>query len=232
MEYKKCSKCNVEKSTSDFHKSGDKFKSACKECRNMDNREWRIKNRESMLKSSKKWRDNNKDYMSKYYEDNKELFIEYRSKYYEVNKNEIIEKVRFYKFENRDIIKESSKLYYELNKSKIIEKAKIYIKKRYKDKPHIFIHRNILNRYLRWINESKLDRTNKLLGYTSNELKIHLESLFKDGMSWENYGKWHVDHIRPIVSFDKNELPSIVNSLSNLQPLWAYENLLKGSKYE
>ena len=70
------------------------------------------------------------------------------------------------------------------------------------------------------------------MGYTSNELKIHLESLFKDGMSWENYGKWHVDHIRPIVSFDKNELPSIVNSLSNLQPLWAYENLLKGSKYE
>jgi len=46
-------------------------------------------------------------------------------------------------------------------------------------------------------------------------------------MCWENYGDWHIDHIRPVASFDKNTLPSIVNSLDNLQPLWKEDNLKK-----
>ena len=68
------------------------------------------------------------------------------------------------------------------------------------------------------------------LGYSALELKEHLEGLFKEGMTWENHGEWHIDHIKPVSSFDKNTHPSIVNSLSNLQPLWAYENLSKGNK--
>lgn len=60
-------------------------------------------------------------------------------------------------------------------------------------------------------------------------------------MSWDNYGEWHIDHIKPVISFDKNTTVNIVCALSNLQPLWAtskeingiiYEgNLNKGSKY-
>jgi len=49
-------------------------------------------------------------------------------------------------------------------------------------------------------------------------------------MSWENRGEWHIDHIKPVSSFDKSEKMSVVNSLDNLQPLWAKDNLSKGSK--
>ena len=49
-------------------------------------------------------------------------------------------------------------------------------------------------------------------------------------MSWDNHGKWHIDHIKPVSKFDKNTLPSIVNALSNLQPLWAIDNIQKGNQ--
>lgn len=76
-----------------------------------------------------------------------------------------------------------------------------------------------------------------LVGYTLSDLKAHLESMFSEGMSWESYGKdgWHVDHIRPIASFDfeSHEDPDFKDcwSLENLQPLWAQDNLKKGKKY-
>lgn len=71
-----------------------------------------------------------------------------------------------------------------------------------------------------------------MLGYSADDLKLHMESLFKEGMSWDNYGEWHIDHIKPVSLFDPETDISIVNSLDNLQPLWAYENLSKGNKYK
>jgi hypothetical protein len=76
-------------------------------------------------------------------------------------------------------------------------------------------------------------RTENLLGYSFDDLRGHLEAQFRDGMSWQNYGKWHVDHIKPLASFnyqspDDPEFKSAW-SLCNLQPLWAVENWSKGS---
>jgi hypothetical protein len=70
--------------------------------------------------------------------------------------------------------------------------------------------------------------TFKWIGCSPEELKAHLESLFTEGMTWENYGKdgWHVDHIRPICSFTAEEWEQ-VNHYTNLQPLWAEDNLAK-----
>lgn len=74
-----------------------------------------------------------------------------------------------------------------------------------------------------------------LVGYTVVHLKEHLEKLFVNGMCWENYGEWHIDHIRPVSSFsfesakDKEFLDCW--SLSNIQPLWAFDNLSKGNKW-
>lgn len=73
------------------------------------------------------------------------------------------------------------------------------------------------------------------LPYTVDELKRHIESKFQDGMSWNNHGDWHIDHIKPQALFniqsmgDKDFLECW--SLSNLQPLWAKDNLSKGKKY-
>ena len=83
-----------------------------------------------------------------------------------------------------------------------------------------------------------LEGTNKsaptleLIGCSPREIKEHLESLFTVGMSWDNYGKWHIDHIMPCDSFDltvESEQRKCFN-YKNLQPLWAKDNLRKGSK--
>ena len=69
-----------------------------------------------------------------------------------------------------------------------------------------------------------------IIGYSSLDLKLHLESLFTDGMSWDNYGKWEIDHIKPLSKFPKDTDIKIVNALSNLQPLWWEDNNKKSNK--
>jgi hypothetical protein len=75
-----------------------------------------------------------------------------------------------------------------------------------------------------------------LVGYNLKELKIHLESQFKDGMTWDNHSRngWHIDHIKPIDSFNITSYDcedfKKCWSLDNLQPLWAIENIRKGNK--
>ena len=53
-------------------------------------------------------------------------------------------------------------------------------------------------------------------------------------MSWDNYGDWHIDHIRPCCSFDLSKIEEQEKCFhySNLQPLWAEENMTKGGKYD
>lgn len=82
---------------------------------------------------------------------------------------------------------------------------------------------------------AKYRSTFNLLGYSIEELMIHLEKQFTEGMNWDNYGKWHVDHIRPMSSFnftsvDDKEFKECW-SLDNLQPLWGPDNLSKGTRY-
>jgi hypothetical protein len=73
-----------------------------------------------------------------------------------------------------------------------------------------------------------------IVGYTLTDLQQHLESLFQPGMSWDNYGEWHVDHIHPKSSFTftSRDDPEFRKcwALDNLQPLWAADNLAKGAK--
>ena len=71
--------------------------------------------------------------------------------------------------------------------------------------------------------------------WDAEDLKRHLEGLFQPGMTWENYGEWHVDHIRPIASFEirshEDEGFKKCWALDNLQPLWAVENHKKGARW-
>lgn len=70
------------------------------------------------------------------------------------------------------------------------------------------------------------------LGCSIEDLKKHLESQFHDGMSWDNYGKWHVDHVIPMSAFDLTDREQLLKccNFTNLQPLWASENSKKGSR--
>ena len=82
----------------------------------------------------------------------------------------------------------------------------------------------------------KAASTMELAGCTVAQLRQHLEAQFTDGMSWENYGKhgWHVDHIRPCASFDlaDPEQQRQCFHYSNLQPLWAVDNMRKGARWQ
>jgi hypothetical protein len=71
------------------------------------------------------------------------------------------------------------------------------------------------------------------LGYSKEELVSHLESRFQPGMTWGNYGRWHVDHKRPCASFDLMDVKQFAQcwALDNLQPLWAGDNLKKSAKF-
>jgi hypothetical protein len=87
------------------------------------------------------------------------------------------------------------------------------------------------------LKERNINKTNKtfnLLGYSIEELMTHLEVLFTTGMTWDNYGEWHVDHKIPMNSFQFDSTDDIgfkeCWKLSNLQPLWGPENLSKGTK--
>lgn len=80
----------------------------------------------------------------------------------------------------------------------------------------------------------KSKSTEKLLGCSFEECKLYLESLFAKGMGWDNYGDWHIDHIRPCASFDLTDVKqqSECFHYTNLQPLWAKDNLIKKDKYD
>lgn len=81
----------------------------------------------------------------------------------------------------------------------------------------------------------KSQPTFDLLGYSCGDLTRHLESKFLPGMSWENFGEWHIDHVKPLALFiitsDHDAEFREAWSLKNLQPLWAIDNLRKGAKY-
>ena len=69
-----------------------------------------------------------------------------------------------------------------------------------------------------------------MLGYTVEQLEQHLKSKFEPGMTWENHGIWHIDHIIPLSSAKTIENMYKLCYYTNLQPLWAHENFSKGNK--
>ena len=92
---------------------------------------------------------------------------------------------------------------------------------------------NMRNRFNSWLNGFKKDkRTFEYINCTKQELVKYLESLFQPGMSWENYGEWHIDHVIPLSSFDRTNEEDMHKAWTkeNLQPLWAIDNIRKGNR--
>lgn len=82
--------------------------------------------------------------------------------------------------------------------------------------------------------ESKRGSAVDLLGCTIAELITKFETLFMPGMTWENHGEWHIDHVRPLSSFDLENPQELAEAChyTNLQPLWAFDNLTKHAKWD
>lgn len=216
-----------------------------KESLDRKNKENYQKNSEHFKQKSKEYRENNKEYYSEYfkvyYSNNKESLSEYKKNHYNSNRDKYLINSKQQKESNpekySEYLKNWRENYTEYMKGYLKEwwslnrnKRKTYWENIRNNNPHYIAWRSSLRLALSRMNKAKNEHTIDLLGYTPFDLKSHMESLFKDGMSWENWGEWHIDHKIPVSKFDPNTPIDVVNDLSNLQPLWAFENLSKSNK--
>jgi hypothetical protein len=159
------------------------------------------------------------------------------SKYHKKNREICLEKMRvrnplYYK-QNMERIKKQVLAYQAAHATERTAYKKQWRKDRAKADPVFrmaLICRRMLHRALGVSGQVKYKRTQDYLPYSYSQLVDRLESQFRDGMSWDNYGQWHIDHKTPLAVFVRNGItdPAIINSLDNLQPLWAADNMAKG----
>lgn len=110
------------------------------------------------------------------------------------------------------------------------EKIHQYQKQRMKKDKTFYVMKLVRNRVNSFIRNNNLKSFSKKLGCTLETFKLHIESQFKLGMTWENYGEWHIDHIFPLSKANNDDLLKKAVHYTNLQPLWAEENLKKSNK--
>lgn len=176
---------------------------------------------------------NQKEYNRKWREANKEKIFAYNKEYAKQNKEEITKKRKIRNLKNKEKNNILSKAWKEKNKDHICVYNRLYTAKKYNSDPIYKLKLNQRTRLGAILKSNKSVKTHELLGCSFEELKLHIESLFTEGMNWENMGKWHIDHIIPLAAFnlEKKENQLIAFNYKNLQPLWAIENLKKGAKY-
>ncbi len=144
-----------------------------------------------------------------------------------------VEERKLWYISNKDKSSKRSAKYYQRNKTRIKAAVAKYQKNKRHNDVNYRILCNLRRRLLHAVKrEDKSLRTQALLGCSVVELRANLESKFKQGMTWDNYGKWHIDHIIPCSSFDMGDVIQQQKCFhySNLQPLWAIENLKKSAK--
>jgi len=171
------------------------------------NRKWRGLNSVKILENNRKWKKANPDKVR-----------ESERKRVKANPDKKREENRKWRRENPDRVRN------------IIRKSK---EKRAATNPNYKLSCRLRSRIynaFRRANAKKLSDTENILGATVAETKAHIEAQFQPGMSWENYGDWHVDHIIPLASAKTAEdLVALCHHL-NLQPLWASDNRAKWAK--
>jgi len=224
MQTKICTKCKVEKELSEFNKHKDtKFgvSSICRICakkyyfQNLDKYKIYHQNgKENRYKTTKIWREKNKEKIAKQRK-------EYRKKYQQKNKEKIAKQ---------------RKEYQELNKEKYNKYQKFHHKKYYSSNINYKISTCLRSRFKRALGRNtKSGSAIKMLACSIEEFKKYFESLFTEGMTWAKVhnGEIHIDHKRPLASFDLSipEEQAKACHYTNLQPLWAVDNMKKGDKY-
>ncbi|WP_448680016.1 hypothetical protein [Pseudomonas nicosulfuronedens] len=200
---KTCGMCRAIKSKKEFAKCKstiDGYRSRCKSCSNEVNKRYREENPDKSRASTKAWAERNSE--------RKKASVK---EWVERNPERMAATHRAWKDRNRESIRESTRRRFELN-------------------PILKIHKSIRERLRQGVVFGRGGmRTFDLLGYSRDDLKLHLERQFVKGMAWDNYGEWHVDHITPLSSFQQNTIEEIRAcwALTNLRPIWAKDNLRK-----
>ena len=158
-------------------------------------------------------------------------------RYREKNKENLSKKHKKWYDENKEKWNEYIKEYREKNADKIREVKRTYERTRKANDPLYKLISNFRTAIYQVLKENNIEKNGhyfEVLKYTPEELIKHLESQFKDDMTWDNYGEWHVDHIKAISLHDIKEIGDEEFmkcwSLENLQPMWGEENIRKSNK--
>lgn len=201
----------------------------CIKCTEKSNSEYRKENKELIVNYKRKYNKENRKKVSEYQKEyagkNRESLKEYGLNYRNVNKDKLSKQKRDYYKNNKDRILKYSKD----NRDKINKRRSEWVK----NNPMQHFARCSIRRIELAVGKDRVTRAELELGYTQQEFISHIESKFKDGMSWDNRSEWHIDHIKPLKAFidEGVEDLSVINALDNLQPLWPSENWAKSDKF-
>lgn len=211
---KHCNTCNTTKPFSEFYsnpRAGDGKATQCKACEIEASRRYRRKNLEACRKREREYSAKNSEKRNEkvkaFLERNPGKKHEYQKRYY--SKPEAQEKRR--KWAREYARKKRSEC--EVYRMKMVCRSRLHIA-------------------LRRMGGKKTTRTFKTIGCSPEFLVKYLEQMFDPGMTWENHGEWHVDHIIPICNATSKEEVLKLSHYTNLQPKWAQENWSKGGRFQ
>lgn len=166
----------------------------------------------------------------RYKKRNPELILSRAREYYHRNRDASRKRALDYYYRNRNKQRANNLAWKKLHP----ENLRVH-QRRQRMKPNVKLRHNLATRLLTSLKQQwKSGRTIELLGCSIPDFRIYLESLFEAGMSWDNYGPngWHIDHIMPCAIFDltRADHQRRCFHFSNMQPMWAADNLAKGKK--
>jgi hypothetical protein len=208
---KVCTKCGVDKPLEEYGKQRNGKKSWCKPCENLRTKIWYEQNKDRRNAIARAWAKNNKDKVNAA----KRLR---RSKIRELNP--LPEKPKFDKY-----------VWLKNNKHRLAKYRRDWLNADPKNIVSDRVRRRINGAFTAY-GYKKTSRTAEIIGCSCEELKLHIESKFQLGMTWENRDQWHIDHIIPLATAKTEEDVIRLNHYTNLQPLWAADNLRKSDKLD
>jgi len=239
MNSKICTCCNQNKEFNEFYPSPTGkygINSVCKKCSKEKAKNWTINNPDKAKKRSANYylnnKENSKASCKRWYENNIKRAKKYKHEWYIENKHRFKEDKIQYNKDHKEEIRAYNKEYYKKNKKVIGKKNKEYILNRLEEdllfRFKTRLRSNMLSSFKR-NNLTKNSRTREILCCELDYFKPHIEVQFEEGMSWDNYGEWVLDHIIPISFAMTFEEVEQLCSYINYQPLWKKENEKKGN---
>lgn len=204
-------------------------------------KKWDAANPEKMRESKRKWQAAHQEEhrvasLERYYE-NRDAFLIRNKAWAKNNPDKVREAGRRHdakperKKPRGDVVARQAR--YKVNHPELVlAQRRAYQAKRRLDPAQRVV--DAIRRRIRHVIRGQSKGVFAAFGYTAEELRAHLEARFRPGMTWTNYGlrgeKWHVDHVRPVSSFKLPDEMIQCFALTNLQPLWAKDNLAKARK--
>lgn len=232
-ELKKCTKCGLAQSLDCFgvdKQKKDGLRPSCKSCGkkfyNENADKLRAKTKEYYWKNPEKSKANTRQFR----ESNLEKVKTYMTVYRKEKKEEIKQASKAWRAANVEKVRASKRESYHRNKDQILTRLSEKRKQ-----PKQGLHHRISQGILKSLKQKKSGLSwESIVGYTAEMLMRHLEKQFLPGMSWANFGDWHVDHKVPVAAFNFAG-PYDIDfkrcwDLKNLRPLWAKDNISKGKK--